>query len=90
MRVARSALPLLDAPSTPGNLTLCYFAVATFFAAPNDLGQALVKGVARSHLRLSMAGEPLTVAPGATSPPTPDCAVTMAPSPIVRWPTTPT
>src|SRR5262249_52370748 len=44
----------------------------------------------RSHSRWSIAGEPLTVSPSGTSCPTPDCAPTRAPSPMRRWPITPT
>jgi len=33
-----------------------------------------------------MAGEPLRMAPGSTSPGRPLCAVTMTPLPTFRWP----
>ena len=69
----------------------CTWRSSPFFAIRfTMLGKALIEVAVRSHLRLSKAGEPLTVAPGATSPRMPDCAVTMAPSPMVQWPTTPT
>src|SRR5580698_1089015 len=53
-------------------------------------GRRLNAATLRSQRRCSKAGDPLITLPGATSPGTPDCAVTTTPSPMKLWPTTPT
>ena len=45
-------------------------------------GRRLKAATLRIQRRCSKAGEPLIMLPGATSPGTPDCAVTTTPSPI--------
>src|SRR5260370_12171746 len=60
------------------------------FISRSNSGSRLKSATDRSHCRLSIAGYPLTIFPGATSPGMPLCAVAIAPSPTVQWPATPT
>src|ERR1700677_2180581 len=60
------------------------------FTCLTSSGRRLNAATLRIHARCSNAGEPLITLPGATSPGTPDCAVTTTPSPMKLWPTTPT
>src|SRR5260370_25982677 len=60
------------------------------FISRSSSGSRLKSATDRSHCRLSIAGYPLTIFPGATSPGMPLCAVAIAPSPTVQCPATPT
>src|ERR1700728_1153882 len=60
------------------------------FTCLTSSGRRLNAATLFIQARCSNAGEPLITLPGATSPGTPDCAVTTTPSPMKLWPTTPT
>src|ERR1700677_2385895 len=82
MLAQQPTLPILRLISTKayGFLRICL----------TSSGRRLNAATLRIQRRCSNAGDPLITLPGATSPGTPDCAVTMTPSPIKLWPTTPT